>query len=256
MATNFPPGTPNWVDLGTTDVAGAGTFYGELFGWTVEDLGPEAGGYGMARRGDKQVAGIGPAMDPQRGSSWSVYFATDNADDTAAKVEANDGKVIVAPMDVMGQGRMAVFLDPTGAAFSVWQPGAHRGFETTEGAGTVAWAELMTSDIATAKAFYEGALPVTTRDAPMGEGMTYTLVQVGDRPVAGAMQIGPEMGSMPSMWNVYFEVDDTDATADKAVRLGATEMMRQDSPAGRFAVLVDPQGAAFSIIHSNPDFSM
>ena len=47
MTTNFSPGTPSWVDLGTTDVAGATAFYGSLFGWTVEDLGPDSGGYGL-----------------------------------------------------------------------------------------------------------------------------------------------------------------------------------------------------------------
>jgi hypothetical protein len=60
----------------------------------------------------------------------------------------------------------------------------------------------------------------------------------------------------PSSWGVYFAVEDCDAVADKAIQLGATEMHRDDSPAGRLAFLVDPQGAEFRVIKPAPDFSM
>jgi predicted enzyme related to lactoylglutathione lyase len=256
MTTSYAPGTPSWVDLGTTDVPAATAFYGALFGWTVDDLGPDAGGYGLIRKDGKQVAGIGPATDPARGTSWSVYFATDNADDVAAKVAAAGGTVIVAPMDVMDQGRMAVFQDPAGAFFSVWQSGQHTGAELVNETGSVCWTELMSTDIAAAKSFYETALGLTTRDVQASETMTYTLLEVGGRSVAGAMGMGPEHGPMPSSWSVYFAVDDCDATADQAIKLGGSEMMRDDSPAGRFAFLVDPQGGKFCIIKPDPNFSM
>lgn len=254
MTAKFPPGTPNWIDLGTTDVPGATAFYGELFGWTVEDLGPDAGGYGFIRQGGKQVAGIGPATDPVRGTSWAVYFATDNADENAAKVEANGGKVIVPPMDVMDQGRMAVFIDPSGAYFSVWQPGEHKGAELVGEHGSLVWVELYTSDIGTAKGFYPAVLPITARDIEVGPGTSYTLLEVGDKSVAGAMQV--EGDAQPPHWSVYFAVDDRDATADMAVRLGGTELMRDDAPPGDLAILTDPQGGTFCIIKPNPDFRM
>jgi predicted enzyme related to lactoylglutathione lyase len=256
MTTEFAPGTPNWVDLGTTDVAAARGFYTNLFGWTVEDLGPEAGGYLMLRKDGKQVAGMGPATDPSRGTSWALYFATDNADEAAAKVESHGGKVVLPPMDVMGQGRMAVFQDPAGAYFSVWQPGAHRGAELVDQHGSLTWAELLTPDIAEAKSFYQGVLGVSTRDVDMGEGGAYTLLQAGGASVAGAMPLGADQSGMPPHWLIYFAVDDCDRVADRAVQLGATEVVRQDSPAGRFAMLVDPQGGEFSIITNNPDFSI
>ncbi|WP_446215694.1 hypothetical protein [Micromonospora sp. IBHARD004] len=49
---------------------------------------------------------------------------------------------------------------------------------------------------------------------------------------------------MPSVWSVYFAVDDCAATADLAISLGATEMLRQDSPAGRFATVTRAGSAA------------
>lgn len=255
MATTFAPGTPNWVDLGTSDVVAAGSFYGQLFGWTVRDLGPDAGGYGMLLKDGKQVGGIGPASDPARGSSWAVYFATDDADASASRVGEAGGTVAAAPMDVMDQGRMAVFQDPTGAYFNVWQPGQHRGAELTEGPGSVSWVELMSSDVDRAKPFYQRVLGVSTRDVDVGGGMSYTLLEVGGRNAAGAMPVPPGQ-SQPSSWGVYFAVEDCDAVADRAVELGAAEMHRDDSPAGRLSFLVDPQGAEFRIIKPTPDFSM
>jgi predicted enzyme related to lactoylglutathione lyase len=252
----FATGEPSWVDIGTTDVKGAIDFYTALFGWTHLDFGPEAGGYGVFLRDGKRVAGIGPATDPGRGTSWSTYLATADADATAARVEGAGGNVIMSPGEVMDQGRMAVFTDPAGAFFSVWQAGAHKGTEVRGEHGSLTWAELMTTDLDAAKAFYTKVFGVTARDADAGDGGTYTLIEAGGDPVAGAMQIRPDWGPMPAHWSVYFAVDDCDATADRAIELGATEMMRMDSPAGRFASLSDPQGGSFSIIRNDPNFSM
>jgi uncharacterized protein len=270
MTQTFAPGTPNWVDLGTTDVAVSAEFYGALFGWSLEDLGPDAGGYGMFRKDGRLVAGVGPATDPDRGTSWTIYFATDDANEAASKVQTQGGQVIVAPMDVMDQGRMAVFSDPSRALFSVWQPGKHRGAELTNQPGSFTWTELSTSDINACKTFYPAVLGVTTRDVSMGQGMTtYTVMEAGGRPVAGAMALDPAAftlspaeraqlkGPAVSSWSVYFAVDDCDRAHAKALELGATSVMPpQDSPAGRFAIITDPQGGTFAIINNNPDFSM
>jgi uncharacterized protein len=256
MTTQFSPGTPNWIDLGTTDVAAATSFYSALFGWTVESLGSEVGDYGFIRKDGKMVAGIGPATDPDRGTSWSVYFATEDVETSAKLVEAGGGSVAAPPMDIMDQGRMAVFQDPAGVYFSVWQPNRHTGAELVDESGAMCWTELMTSDVATAKPFYASVLGVTTRDVPISPDMTYTLLEVDGKSVAGAMQVDPAQSGGHSQWSVYFAVDDCDATADKAIELGGTELMRDDSPAGRLAFLVDPQGGAFCIMKPDPTFSM
>ncbi len=242
------------MDLGTSDPAAASSFYGALFGWTRQELGPEAGGYSLVRMHGKDVGGIGPMMDPKQTPAWSVYLATTDADETAAKVAENGGRIVTSPMDVMDQGRMATFIDPTGAAFSVWEPGETTGAEVIDEPGAMSWAELMTSDLNAAKHFYPAVFPVGVRDVAMPEGGTYSLLETGGESVAGAMEIPPSMGSMPSHWSVYFAVDDCDATADRAISLGGSEHMRQDSMAGRFASLTDPQGASFSIITPNPDY--
>ena len=85
---------------------------------------------------------------------WATYVNVESADDTAAKVTAAGGQVIVPPMDVMDVGRMAVFTDSVGAFFSVWQPGTHPGAQLVNEPGTCSWSELITTDVDASKAFY------------------------------------------------------------------------------------------------------
>ena len=128
--------------------------------------------------------------------------------------------------------------------------------ENSRKQGVFSWNELMTRDVAGAKAFYGGLLGWTLEDAPMPEmGMTYTLAKVGDIPVGGIMPMPPEVGpDMPSVWGSYVNVDDVDAAAKKAVELGGTVYKEPtDIPGvGRFCVIGDPQGAALSLIKFLP----
>ena len=254
MTITYAPGRPNWVDLATADTSAASSFYGEVFGWTTEELGPEAGGYSLLRLHGKQIGGLGPVTDPMQPPSWSIYLATSDADQTASKVTANGGTVLSEPMDVGDMGRLAAFSDPTGAVFSVWQPGRNTGAEVVGENGAMSWAELMTPDLDIAKNFYEQVFPLHCRDIGRADGGTYTLLETGTEAVAGAMEIQPEMGAMSPHWSPYFSVADLDGTADRAIDLGATQLMRDDSEAGRFAIITDPQGATFSMISPDPNY--
>jgi uncharacterized protein len=116
--------------------------------------------------------------------------------------------------------------------------------------GSFTWYELMTTDPAAAKAFYGKVVGWGMQDMPM-PGMTYTLLTVGETPVAGLMEQPEEarkMGAPPS-WLGYVLVDDVDATTDKAKGLGGSvHMPPMDIPdIGRFSVIADPQGAALGL---------
>lgn len=239
-------GRPSWADIGTTDVPAAVAFYSELFGWTYESFGPEWGGYGQFRKDGKQVAGIGPATDESRGTSWALYLATDNAAKTAERVADNGGAVVMGPMDVMDQGAMAVFTDPAGAYFNVWQAGKHAGSELFNAAGSLGWADLYTPDVAAIKPFYTEVFGMSYEDTNMGPE-PYTLVSVGGQQVAGIFS-PPGAQDMPSYWMPYFHVENVDASLDQAVRRGGTEMMRGDYPGGRLGILTDPQGGTVGIL--------
>jgi predicted enzyme related to lactoylglutathione lyase len=82
----------------------------------------------------------------------------------------------------------------------------------------------------------------------MGPGETYNLLKVGDAEVGGCME--PPMPGVPNHWHVYFAVPDADATAAQAASAGGQVAVEPfDIPTvGRSAVLMDPQGAMFSVM--------
>lgn len=250
--TSYTPGTPSWVDLGSPDLDAAVEFYGALFGWDVHEAGdPEqTGGYRMAYLSDKPVAGMMPLMQEGQPPAWTTYVSVEDADATAAAVREAGGSVIAEPMDVMDVGRMAVFADPAGAVFSIWQPRAHPGAGLVNEPGAFTWNELNTRDPGAAKPFYAAVFGWDIEDHEM-EGMgTYTEWKQGEDPMGGMMDMrGRVPDEVPPHWLTYFAVEDTDATVEKVKELGGGVAFGPiDIPAGRFAVVHDPHGAMFAVI--------
>jgi uncharacterized protein len=250
--TSYTPGTPSWVDLGSPDLDAAVEFYGALFGWDVHEAGdPEqTGGYRMAYLSDKPVAGMMPLMQEGQPPAWTTYVSVEDADATAAAVREAGGSVIAEPMDVMDVGRMAVFADPAGAVFSIWQPRAHPGAGLVNEPGAFTWNELNTRDPDAAKAFYSAVFGWEIAEHEMGEMGTYVEWKQGEDPMGGMMDMrGRVPDEVPPHWLTYFAVEDTDATVEKVKELGGGVAFGPiDIPAGRFAVVHDPHGAMFAVI--------
>lgn len=245
----YAPGTPMWVDHTSPDVQASARFYADLFGWQAQDLGEEAGHYTMFSSNGKAVAATTPPMQPGTPPVWSTYIATDDAEGTAKKVAAAGGQTIVAPMQVMDAGSMAVFADPTGAVFCIWQSGNHKGSEVVNKPVSLSWNELHTRDLATAKDFYPKVFGWGVKSNPMPQGGEYVEWQIGGQPVGGATGMEGMPAQVPPHWLVYFAVANTDETVKRAQELGGNVMAPpMVIPQGRFAVLTDPQGAAFAVI--------
>jgi predicted enzyme related to lactoylglutathione lyase len=259
LSTNFVDGAPAWVDLGAPDTARSAEFYGSVFGWTFQSAGPDAGGYGMFTRDGKVVAAAGPLSEPGAAPSWTLYFSTSDADETAAMVRKAGGTVRVEPADVMAEGRFAQFTDPAGAMFAVWQPGNTKGLGAVNDPGTLCWTELTTSDVAGTKSFYADVLGWQADDQPMGD-FTYTVIKPngGDENSSqgGIMPLSPEMAAAgaTTRWQPYFEVASCDdAVAAVTANGGTVVVPASDIPGvGRFAVALDPDGAQFAVIASVP----
>jgi predicted enzyme related to lactoylglutathione lyase len=250
--TEYAPGTPCWVDLGSPDLEASKSFYTALFGWTAHvSPDPAAGGYTIFHLGDSPVAALGPLMGEGQPAAWSWYAATDDADETARRVEAAGGKVLMAPMDVLDAGRMAVFLDSTGAPFSVWQARDFNGSQAVSEPGTFVWNELMTRDTDEAVEFFGKTLGWTAKPGDLPD-MPYTEFQLNGRSVAGLMPMtGDEWpADLPNHWMVYFGVVDCDAACEKVKELGGlVSVQPTDIPGiGRFAVVSDADGAYFAVM--------
>lgn len=256
----YKPGTFCWVELGTSDNEAAKQFYTQLFGWDyVDNPMGEHGVYTMLKLDGKDVGGLYKLMPDmvERGvpPHWLSYVSVANVDESAAKAKEAGATLLQEPFDVFTIGRMSVVQDPTGAVFALWQPKEHKGSGIYNVPGSFCWNELGTTDTKKAGDFYTGLFGWTREDMSGGP-IEYTMFKNGDRGAGGMYKITPEMGPIPPNWLVYFAVDDCDARAQKATELGGRVMKPADDipGVGRFAILLDPQGAAFAIIKlENPE---
>ena len=267
----YIPGVPCWIDTNQPDPEAAVAFYAGLFGWEIEDAMPPGSErpYFMARLRGGDVAGISPIPDGAPGlATWDTYIWVESADETAAKVRDAGGAVRTEPMDVMEAGRTAVFADPEGAVFCVWEPKQHRGAQVVNEHGSVNFNTLSTRDASAAKRFYGAVFGWGTM--PMGGGAeAWTLPGYGDhleRLNPGTLERMAAMGApagfadvvatlaplpvdppdVPPHWGVTFATDDADATARKAGELGAQVLAPPfDAPWVRMTIIADPQGATF-----------
>ena len=200
---------------------------------------------------------------------WNTYIWVESADDTAAKVRDAGGNVVMEPFDVMDAGRMAVFTDPEGAAFCVWQAKEHKG---AQGRQRARLAELQRPEHprrGSREALLRLGVRVGGARPPGGGAEMWTLPGYGDylerdNPglrkqvaeaggppgfedvVAAINPIPDDQPDMPAHWSVTFGVDDADAIAAKATELGGKVVVPPfDAPWVRMTVIADPQGATF-----------
>ena len=289
----YIPGVPCWVDASEPDPEAAVDFYGGLFGWEFEELmAPRADGKyfiarheatsssifdlsGDRRRGDVAAVRSIPEAAPPT-AMWNTYFWVDSADEAASKVRDAGGGVVMEPFDFIDACRMAVFTDPEGAVFCVWEAREHKGARLVNDPGSLVFNGLNTRDVEGARAFYGSVFGWAT-GAIGGGAEGWTLPGYGDwlerqhHPglrkqmaeagapagfedvVASIIPIADEQPDTPAQWSVTFAVDDADATAKKATELGGKVIVPPfDAPWStstytiRMTVIGDPQGATFS----------
>lgn len=246
-------GEPIWVDLDSPAPEQSRQFYTALFGWAYRISG-EFGGHANAHLEGRQAAGISPVTpDSASGarSAWTVYFASDDLAADVDCVQRLGGQLLAGPMQIGDQGQMASCADATGATFGLWQDDQHGGFLAYDGPGRLVWAEVNAQDAARAVDFYAPLLGATS--TPMLQG-TYHTLQHGQQSFAGVSGNAQNWGAVGAAgWMVYFSTDDVDQTAQTAERSGGRVLVAPfDMEFGRMAVLADPAGAVFSVMHPQP----
>lgn len=248
-ARDWPPGTPCWTDLATSDPEAARAFYGAVLGWEYEIGGPEHGGYALAGvAGGATAAGIGPLMVPGTPTAWTVHLATDDAGATArAAVEAG-GTVVFGPMEIPDRGTQLLLADPAGALTGAWEAGPFIGAGVVNEPGALSWEDLRTADPDASRAFLTAVFGMA-HDTFEGAPDDYTTLRLDEPyPLGG---LGPLWGAPASQWVVYFGVADLDAAVAVATEHGGTVLSGvDDTPFGRMAQLADPQGALFTLMQN------
>ncbi|HUR80671.1 MAG TPA: VOC family protein [Thermoanaerobaculia bacterium] len=105
-----------WNELQARDLDAAKKFYPALFGWTLKDS-PEYTEFHLDGKGiGGMIASQAPAQVP---SYWLPYFAVEDCDAAAARIESLGGRLMMPPMDIPDVGRFTVASDPQGAAFAI-----------------------------------------------------------------------------------------------------------------------------------------
>ena len=253
----FGAGEFCWVELATTDVAGAKSFYTKLFGWKPQDSPlPDGGVYTIFHSGDRPAAAANEQQEHERSQGipphWNLYVSVDDVDKSAAKAAEAGATVLVPPFDVMDAGRMTVLADPTGPVISLWQTTSMPGFAVRDEHGSFSWAECYSPDPQRAATFYEDLFGWTANTVEMDMG-PYTILHREGHDIAGLL--APPAPDIPPNWLPYFQVSDAEGITTAAGDAGAHVQMGPMAipDVGTFSVITDPQGATFAIIRSeNP----
>lgn len=248
-------GAPCRVGLMARDLETATGFYGPLLGWRFETAEQPWGRHVRAFRGDCEVAGLSDvARHWEQTVAWTTYFATRDADKTAAAIRERGGTVGVGPLE-FDNGRLALAADPAGATFGLWE-GPRRPCGTPPATGRADWTELRTRSSFDAAIFYGGVFRWDHPGEPGRHEVVWehdrVVLRIDGRATAGLAGGGTEASLDPRLrprWHVSFSVPDVDTALAQAVDLGGEVTDAPENSAyGRTAGLRDPEGGLFSLI--------
>ena len=107
------------IELNTTDVGKAKTFYSKLFDWQLEDV---TDGYTMIKVGKGTGGGLMKNPMPGVPSFWLAYVEVDDIEAATKKAASLGATVVKDVTEVMGAGWLSILADPTGAALGLWKP--------------------------------------------------------------------------------------------------------------------------------------
>ncbi len=109
------------VELNTSDIDKAKTFYSGLFDWKLEDVPMPDGTYTLINVGSGTGGGMMSRLPPAVASHWMPYVSVDDIDASTAKAKSLGATVMIEVRDI-GAGWFSIIVDPTGAAIGLWKP--------------------------------------------------------------------------------------------------------------------------------------
>ena len=245
------PGKFVWFEHLSNDVSAAIWFYESLFGWQIKPTPVGGVDYELIHlRGGEGIGGFRVAL-PGVPTQWTSYLSVGDVDASFAAAVAAGARGVMPPTEFGPMGRGAAIVDPTGAAFCLWKGAlGDRADRDVVPMGDFYWNELCTPDPPAAATFYERVFGL--RGQRVGNNVTgnYLFLMKDGRARGGIVR--PPGGGRTPMWLPYVHVDDCDAAASRAQRLGARSLVAPTdiTEIGRFAALADPLGAAFAVIRS------
>jgi uncharacterized protein len=108
------------IELHTQDPEGAKKFYKELFDWKLEDL-PDMN-YTVINVGEGTGGGIMKSALPDALPRWVPYVLVNDVAASTEKAKSLGAAILAEVTEIPDFGWYSMILDPTGAAFGLWQP--------------------------------------------------------------------------------------------------------------------------------------
>jgi predicted enzyme related to lactoylglutathione lyase len=247
-----------WQDLGTTDIDAAVAFYTNVFGWNVVPIPMEGFEYRMLYVGELPIGGVNPAGEDGE-SGWIPYVAHPALEEAISTINDSGGMTHEgSPHHIPGVGRMSYHQDPEGADFALfegegdWSSHVMPTMQAPKSAPV--WYELQCGDTGKEIPWYQAFTGWGHVEWPMGEGMVYNGLTVGEAPVSGVFNKDAfgESGQ-PTHWRIYFEAPTTAAETAEAIRAAGGTIVQEPAPipgTGIFMLAKDPTGALFGVLES------
>jgi uncharacterized protein len=109
----------DWFEILSAEPKKAWDFYGQLFGWKIQEAPAEGSVYGMVDGGDRGIGG-GVGSSPDGQPRVNIYARVDDIDAYLKKAESLGGKTVVPPTKVAENTTIAQFVDPQGTNFGLY----------------------------------------------------------------------------------------------------------------------------------------
>lgn len=230
-------GTPFWIEALQPNVLDAAKFYGQLFGWTVEDPG-EDDSVLIARLDGQRVAGIAQAPEAIP-AAWLIHVRVDDIARSIAETEAAGGACLLPSLN-RGSSRRAILADSTGIPFCVNDGDASAGVESAGAAGTWSMSSLHSPDRQASQDFYGALFGWELHEVSGAPFSRWSL----DGDTVGLLS---DSGAAPPHWAVNIAISDADTTSALAASLGGTVVLKPfDTENHRNVVIADPAGAVLA----------
>jgi predicted enzyme related to lactoylglutathione lyase len=246
--TKYTPGRVVWRELMTSDIDITKKFYGELLGWTFEDvpMGP-LGTYRLVKANGKQIAGMAKMTGVP--THWVSYVSVPDVDAAANAWKAEGGKVAHGPDDIPSVGRFAMLIDPWGAVISAFKGTTDDPEPATPKKGEFCWETLTTREPEKAKKLYGKTFGWKMASGPGGPGSVFA---VGDKPEDTIADLHSTEGMPPPSWLTYVAVENVEASRDRVAGLQGKILMPMIHipKIGRISVIADPTGAVIGLFQA------
>jgi predicted enzyme related to lactoylglutathione lyase len=250
-----------WLDLETTDLQQAKSFYRSLFGWDFRDYHADGVDYTVALLNGQPIAGMVRRRvvmnDSERPSAWLPFFSVANVNASSDQALKAHAQVRSLPEDLPLRGRQARFVDPDGAVFALLtsSSGDPADDPNPRALGTWGWPCLLARDPAQEAVFYQQLMNYTVLASPAAQGFEHIALNSGQYERADVRALPAGVAALRPEWIGFVRVFSSADTAKLAVKLGGHVLVARTREArgGISSILADPSGAAFGILELPPE---